>query len=376
VQACGATGVFSHELGHNLSLHHASTPGSEYGDGSDPMGGARMVDHNGANRTMAGWMPSGSVQDVGSGGSYALASVSTNEPAASPQVLRIVKPDTNELYYVSLRQALNLDASLGAGYLNNLSIHRAAGTLPTRTYLLQNVAVGQSFTDAVNGITVTNQGLSNGTATVGVVFSGGSCVRSAPTISVSPSSQTAPPGGTTSYSVVVTNRNTVYCGTSTFTLSQALPATFAGAFAAPNLSIGAGGSASTTWSVSSSAQTVAGTYPLDATATEASVGNAATAHASQIVYLDTTAPALTITSPANGAVVSGKVTIAATASDDTRLAAVEFWIGSVLLARDTAPPFSASWNSRRSGSGPSTITVKAFDASGNSTVKSIGVAVK
>src|SRR5678815_2093792 len=104
---------------------------------------------------------------------------------------RIVKPDTNELYYVSLRQALNLDASLGAGYLNNLSIHRAAGTLPTRTYLLQNVAVGQSFTDAVNGITVTNQGLSNGTATVGVVFSGGSCVRSAPTISVSPSSQTA-----------------------------------------------------------------------------------------------------------------------------------------------------------------------------------------
>jgi hypothetical protein len=376
VQACGATGVFSHELGHNLSLHHASTPGSEYGDGSDPMGGARMVDHNGANRTMAGWMPSGSVQDVGSGGSYALASVSTNEPAASPQVLRIVKPDTNELYYVSLRQALNLDASLGAGYLNNLSIHRAAGTLPTRTYLLQNVAVGQSFTDAVNGITVTNQGLSNGTATVGVVFSGGSCVRSAPTISVSPSSQTAPPGGTTSYSVVVTNRNTVYCGTSTFALSQALPATFAGAFAAPNLSIGAGGSASTTWSVSSSAQTVAGTYPLDATATEASVGNAATAHASQIVYLDTTAPALTITSPANGAVVSGKVTIAATASDDTRLAAVEFWIGSVLLARDTAPPFSASWNSRRSGSGPYTITVKAFDASGNSTVKSIGVAVK
>jgi len=96
VQACGATGVFSHELGHNLSLHHASTPTSEYGDGSDPMGGASVVDHNGANRTMAGWMPAGSVLDVGSTSSYALATVSTNAPAASPQVLRIVKPDTQE----------------------------------------------------------------------------------------------------------------------------------------------------------------------------------------------------------------------------------------------------------------------------------------
>ena len=188
VQSCGSTGVYSHELGHNLSLHHASTPASEYGDGSDPMGGARVVDHNGANRTMAGWLPAGAVQDVGTGGSYALASVSTNATAASPQVLRIVKPDTNEYYYVSFRQALNLDASLSSGYLNNISVHRAAGTLPTRTYLLANVAVGQSFTDTVNGITVSNQGIANGTATVGVVFSGGSCVRSVPLVSVSPSS--------------------------------------------------------------------------------------------------------------------------------------------------------------------------------------------
>ena len=376
VQACGATGVFSHELGHNLSLHHASTPTAEYGDGSDPMGGARMVDHNGANRTMAGWMPAGSVQDVGSGGSYALASVSTNETAASPQVLRIVKPDSNEFYYVSLRQALNLDASLGAAYLNNLSVHRAAGTLPTRTYLLQNVAVGQSFTDATNGITITNQGIANGTATVGVVFSGGSCVRSAPTIGVSPSSQTAPPGAAAAYTVVVTNRNTVYCGTSTFAMSQALPAGFGGAFAAPNLTIGAGASASTSWSVSSAAQTVAGTYPLDATATEASIGNAATAHASQIVYLDTTPPTLTITSPASGAVVAGKVTIAATASDNTRVTAVEFWVGSVLVGRDTAPPFGANWNSRKAASGSHTITVRAFDASGNKAEKSIVVTAR
>ena len=376
VQACGATGVYSHELGHNLSLHHASTPTSEYGDGSDPMGGARMVDHNGANRTMAGWMPPGSVLDVGSGGSYALASVSTNEPAASPQVLRIVKPDSHEFYYVSLRQALHLDASLGAGYLNNLSVHRAAGTLPTRTYLLQNVAVGQSFNDAVNGIAITNQGIANGTATVGVVFSGGSCLRSAPTISVSPSSQTAPPGTATGYTVSVTNRNTAFCGTSTFAMSQLLPAGFSGTFSAPSLSIPAGASASTGWSVGSTAQTAAGTYPLDATATEASFGNAATAHASQIVYRDSTAPTVSISNPANGAVVSGRVSIAASASDDTRVAAVEFYVDGVLVGRDTGSPYSAGWNSRKAGFGSHTIRVRALDAAGNAAEQSIVVNVK
>ena len=376
VQSCGSTGVYSHELGHNLSLHHASTPASEYGDGSDPMGGARVVDHNGANRTMAGWLPAGAVQDVGTGGSYALASVSTNATAASPQVLRIVKPDTNEYYYVSFRQALNLDASLSSGYLNTISVHRAAGTLPTRTYLLQNVAVGGTFTDAVNGITLTNQGITNGTMTVGVGFSGGSCVRSAPLVSVSPSSQTAAPGATISYGVSVTNKNTAYCGSSTFAMSQVLPAGFSGGFAVPNLSIAAGASASTTWSVSSSAQTVAGTYPFDVTAADSSFGNSATAHASEIVYLDSILPTVSITSPAAGAVVSGRVSILASASDDTRVASVEFYVDGALIGRDSGSPYSTAWNTRKAGFGSHTIMVRAIDAAGNKAEQSIVVTVK
>jgi len=376
VQSCGSTGVYSHELGHNLSLHHASTPASEYGDGSDPMGGARVVDHNGANRTMAGWLPAGAVQDVGTGGSYALASVSTNATAASPQVLRIVKPDTNEYYYVSFRQALNLDASLSSGYLNNISVHRAAGTLPTRTYLLQNVAVGGTFTDAVNGITLTNQGVANGTVTVGVGFSGGSCVRSAPLVSVSPSSQTAAPGATISYGVSVTNKNTAYCGSSTFAMGQVLPAGFSGGFAVPNLSIAAGASASTTWSVSSSAQTAAGTYPFDATAADSSFGNSATAHASEIVYLDSILPTVSITSPAAGAVVSGRVSILASASDDTRVASVEFYVDGALIGRDSGSPYSTAWNTRKAGFGSHTIMVRAIDAAGNKAEQSIVVTVK
>src|SRR5207237_6219204 len=95
-------------------------------------------------------------------------------------------------------------------------VHRATGTLPAKTYLLQNLAAGQSFTDATNGITITNQGIVSGVATVGVAMSGPVCSRVAPTVSVSPSSQTASPGAARSYAVSVRNNNASACGTSTF----------------------------------------------------------------------------------------------------------------------------------------------------------------
>lgn len=284
VQSCTVTGVFSHELGHNLSLNHAATPTYEYGDNSDPMGGAQLVDHNGANRTMAGWMPSGSVQDVASGGSYALSTVSSNTTAASPQVLRMVKADTSEYYYVSLREAMNLDSSLGLTYINTVSVHRATGTLPTKTYLLQNLAAGQSFTDAVNGITITNQGTASGTATVGITMGAATCAPNAPLVSITPASQTSGPGTTLSYVVSVTNQNSSACAGSTFNLAQALPTGFSGSFVSSSLSLAPGATASTNWSVASGATVTDATYTLTATATDTSSTMATSVHASDVVY--------------------------------------------------------------------------------------------
>ncbi len=376
VQSCGSTGVFSHELGHNLSLHHAATPSAEYGDASDPMGGARMVGHNGANRTMAGWMPAGSVLDVGSGGSYALASVSTNTTATSPQVIRIAKPDTQEFYYLSLRQALNLDVNLGSTFLDTVSVHRASGSLPTRTYLLQNLASGQAFNDTANGISVINRGVANGTAALDIVFAGGGCVRTAPAVSVAPASQTAAPGSTVTYSLTVKNQNNVYCGNSTFNLTQVLPSGFSGGFAASSLALAPGASASTNWSVNSSAQVASGTYAFDASATDASFGNTATAHATEIVYVDSTPPTVNITSPAAGASVSGRVNLSATASDGNGVQAVEFHVDGQMLARDTAAPYGATWNARKALAGKHVLLVRAIDAAGNKAEQSIDVFVK
>ena len=377
VQSCTATGVFSHELGHNISLHHAATPTSEYGDYSDPMGAAWVVDHNGANRTMAGWMPAGSVQDIGTGGSYALASISTNVAATSPQVLRIVKPDTSEYYYISLRQALNLDSGLSTQYLNNISVHRATGNLPTKTYMLQSVGAGQSFVDSVNGLTVTNQGVAGGLATVGVTFNGGSCVRSAPLVSVSPTSQTAGPGVAVNYTVSVTNTNTAYCGSSTFNVGQVLPTSFSGSVSAPSLSIAAGASASASWTVTSATTSLPATYTVTASATDATNGNAGSNHASDIVYTDTTAPTVSISSPLAGSTLSaGRIALSASVSDNSAIRSVEFYVGTTLVATDTAPPYAATWNARKAAPGSYAVTVKAYDAAGNVGTQTIPITIQ
>lgn len=373
VQSCGSTGVYVHELGHNLSFHHAATPTLEYGDSSDPMGGARMVQFNAPNRVMAGWLPTGSVIDVFASGGFSLSPLAA-DGSPNPQVLRLVKPDTSEYYYVSLRQAIDLDANLPASALNTLSIHRAGGTLPTRTYLLQNLAVGQSFVDSVNGIQITHQALAGNVATVDVSFSGATCQRNAPTVGVTPLSQTGAPGARLAYTVSVRNNNTTACGSSGFNLAQALPAGFTGTLSATSLTLSAGASGSASWQVSSPSSAAEATYTLTASATEAAVANGASQHASYVVYRDSVAPSLAITSPAAGATLSGSsATLAASASDASGITAVEFLVDGALLVRDTSAPYSAKWNLRKVAKGTHTIAVRATDAYGNVATQSINV---
>ena len=378
VQSCGSTGVYTHELGHNLSLHHASTPTSEYGDSSDPMGGAQAIGHNGANRVMAGWQPNGTLLDVASGGSYSVTTVSNNTVVSTPQVLRFVKADTGEFYYVSVREAMGYDTLLSTQFVNTISVHRATGTLPTRTYLMQVLGAGQSFTDSTNGITITNQGVSSNVATVGVTLGGAVCARSAPAVTLSPASQTANPGSAVSYTMTVLNNNTSACGTSTFNLSQVVPSGFSASLSASSLALGAGVSGSVIWTASSGSTTLNGTYGLDATASDSSAATStATSHASYIVYSDTTPPAVSITSPAANAILTGtrNFSIAAAASDASGIQAVEIYIDGALLARDTASPYTASWNLRKASKGLHTIKARAIDNAGNAAEQSISVSV-
>jgi hypothetical protein len=80
---------------------------------------------------------------------------------------------------------------------------------------------------------------------------------------------------------------------------------------------------------------------------------------------DTTAPATSITSPSNGATVSGTVSVTATASDNVGVTSVEFYVDGVLAATDSSSPYSFSWNTTGVANGSHSLSSKAYDAAGN-----------
>lgn len=85
------------------------------------------------------------------------------------------------------------------------------------------------------------------------------------------------------------------------------------------------------------------------------------------VVLDTLAPVVTISTPANGVKVSGKVNVVATASDNTSVTSMQIYVDGKLIASSGNGSVSVSWNTRPKSvaKGAHTITVRATDGAGN-----------
>jgi beta-mannanase len=81
---------------------------------------------------------------------------------------------------------------------------------------------------------------------------------------------------------------------------------------------------------------------------------------------DTTPPAVAMTAPADGATISGKVALAASASDDRAVGSVSFAVDGTSLSTDTTAPYAASLDTTTLADGSHTLTATAKDTSGNS----------
>ncbi len=77
---------------------------------------------------------------------------------------------------------------------------------------------------------------------------------------------------------------------------------------------------------------------------------------------------MAITSPRNGAAVSGFVTVSANASDNSSVSQVVFSDGATVIGTDTTAPYSVSWNTLLHPRGQHTLTARAQDAAGNVTI--------
>jgi fibronectin type 3 domain-containing protein len=80
---------------------------------------------------------------------------------------------------------------------------------------------------------------------------------------------------------------------------------------------------------------------------------------------DDAPPTVSITSPSNGAALSGTVSITASATDDKGVFKVSFYVDGGFLAECVSKPYAASWDTTTTGTGAHTISAKAFDTSGN-----------
>jgi hypothetical protein len=80
---------------------------------------------------------------------------------------------------------------------------------------------------------------------------------------------------------------------------------------------------------------------------------------------DVTPPTTQITTPANGAQLTGTVTVTATASDNVGVTSIQIYIDGVLKSSGTSSPLNYSWNTATATNGSHTIYSKAYDAAGN-----------
>lgn len=80
---------------------------------------------------------------------------------------------------------------------------------------------------------------------------------------------------------------------------------------------------------------------------------------------DTTPPTISIGSPANGAILSGTVSVSVSASDNVGVTNVELYKDGTLFATLANSPYIFSWDTIRDQDGSHTLVAKAYDAANN-----------
>jgi len=140
--------------------------------------------------------------------------------------------------------------------------------------------------------TATNSTYSSGTysgfATSTYVVAGGTtCNRANPSVSVSPSSQSANAGTAITYTVAVTDHDSSGCGSTNFNLASALPSSWSGIWNSPALSLTPGGNTAATLTVTSPVS-ASGSFAIGITATDAAASSYSGSSSATYVALTTT----------------------------------------------------------------------------------------
>ena len=148
-------------------------------------------------------------------------------------------------------------------------------------------------------------------------------------------------------------------------------------FSVDGSSIGTDTNAADGWSVSWNTTLVAdGTHAVTARATD-TLGQTGMDSNNVVVENAATPPTVSVTSPAEGATVSGAVVVQASASDDEGVTQVAFSVDGSAIGTDTdgSNGWSASWDTMTELDGAHVVTATATDTSGSTSTDSNAVSV-
>jgi hypothetical protein len=383
---CSDRSMYEHELGHNFGMDHAATDDgttiSEYGDNTDPLGvstGSVLKGFNAPHRYQMGWLDPNATQVITQAGFYNVAPLALNPALASaPQDLLIAKPDTSEYYHLSYRIPGGFENGLDINAYRAVSVHRfkADSLTDLHTYRLALLQDGQSFRDAVNGITVTMVAHNDNYATLQIGFATASCVSNAPVVSASPSSQNGRAGSTINYAVALMNQDSVSCPPTSFQIGSSVPSGWAASSSSSTLTLGAGQSGQVTLSVTSAQSAVAASYGINARVTDSQQpthsGSASLTYVVQSTA-DTTPPsapvALTGALSRNGKQI--QLTWGA-AADNVGVVGYRIWRDGAMIGTSTTTNWADQAISARA---TYSYWVVAYDAAGNVSPASNSVTV-
>ena len=310
--------MIAHEMGHGLGLLHSdaldcdATPlGSNcvvrgYTDTADTMGSDGHF--NAFQKERLGWLNGAgtpTLTTVSASGRYSIQPYETATAGAKAlKVLKQTDPVTGQKtwYYVEYRQAIGYDVLLANRGNMTSGVMVRTGTISPNgiaTSLLLDMTpnshswigvdfedgalgVGRTFTDPASGVSITLVAADANGATLDVSVNAApapSCVRNAPTVTLTGPTAALAAGTQAAYTVAVANRDSSACAATNFALARSIPSGWTGTLDASSLALAPGASGSTVLRVASPASAAAGSYGIGV-GTSSTVGGVHTASAS------------------------------------------------------------------------------------------------
>jgi hypothetical protein len=227
------------------------------------------------------------------------------------------------------------------------------------------------------GATASDAAVGNHSASAAATYQvAASCTKQDPTVSISPSSQSATAGTAVQYSATLLNRDSAGCAASTFNLARTVPAGWASSLSQSTVSLSPGQSAQVSVSLTPSATAGAGSYGLELRMTDsqnsarAGVGSAT---CTVLAAGDVQAPSAPTALAASFDSKRKRVNLSwSAATDNVGVTGYRVWRDGSVLGQSTG-----TWYVDGSLSAGATYTysVTALDAAGNQSAASAAVQV-